>query len=200
MSYSASVLPEFDQEMASTRKVLERIPDDKLDWQPHPKSHTIGWNANHLADIPNWVVVTLGAPSLGHRADRRGTVPIAEADHPPGDPRPLRPERGRGPRRHRGGDGRGDGTALVAAPGGATALHHAEGDDDPELRPQPLDPPPRDPLRLSPPERHSRSGDVRAVRGRVGTRPPGSFRVARRGSFDGPVGVLAGEHPGIRRR
>jgi uncharacterized damage-inducible protein DinB len=44
--------------------VLERIPDDKLDWQPHPKSHTIGWNANHVADLPNWLVVTLTTPSL----------------------------------------------------------------------------------------------------------------------------------------
>ncbi len=45
--------------MASTRKALECVPDDKLDWQPHPKSHTIGWNANHLAEIPGWVEGTL---------------------------------------------------------------------------------------------------------------------------------------------
>jgi uncharacterized damage-inducible protein DinB len=64
MSYAETVLPEFDQEMANTRKVLERIPDDKLDWQAHPKSHTIGWNANHLADLPNWLVVSLTQPSL----------------------------------------------------------------------------------------------------------------------------------------
>jgi uncharacterized damage-inducible protein DinB len=64
MSYAETVLPEFDQEMANTRKVLERIPDDKLDWQPHPKSHTIGWNANHLANLPDWVVHTLAKPSL----------------------------------------------------------------------------------------------------------------------------------------
>jgi uncharacterized damage-inducible protein DinB len=64
MSYAETVLPEFDQEMANTRKVLERIPDDKLDWKPHPKSHTIGWNANHVADIPNWLVMVLNTPSL----------------------------------------------------------------------------------------------------------------------------------------
>jgi uncharacterized damage-inducible protein DinB len=64
MSYADTLLPEFDQEMANTRKVLERIPDDKLDWQPHPKSHTIGWNANHVADIPNWLVMVLNTPSL----------------------------------------------------------------------------------------------------------------------------------------
>lgn len=64
MSYFESNLPDFDQEMASTRKVLEVVPEDKLDWQPHPKSHTIGWNANHLADIPSWAVVTIKAPSF----------------------------------------------------------------------------------------------------------------------------------------
>jgi uncharacterized damage-inducible protein DinB len=64
MSYAESLLPEFDQEMASTRRVLERVPDEKLDWQPHPKSHTIGWNANHLANLPDWLVHTLTTPSL----------------------------------------------------------------------------------------------------------------------------------------
>lgn len=59
MSYADATLPEFDAEMASTRKVLERIPDDKFDWRAHPKSNTIGWNANHLAEIPGWVEGTL---------------------------------------------------------------------------------------------------------------------------------------------
>lgn len=59
MTYAEQILPEFDQEMASARKVLERIPDDKLDWKAHPKSNTIGWNANHLAEIPGWVEGTL---------------------------------------------------------------------------------------------------------------------------------------------
>jgi uncharacterized damage-inducible protein DinB len=61
MTYGQSILPEFEQEMASTRKVLERVPEDKLDWRPHPKSNTIGWNANHLAEIPGWVAGTLAA-------------------------------------------------------------------------------------------------------------------------------------------
>jgi uncharacterized damage-inducible protein DinB len=64
MSYAETLLPEFDQEMANTRKVLERLPDDKLDWQPHPKSHTIGWNANHVADLLNWLVAVLSKPSM----------------------------------------------------------------------------------------------------------------------------------------
>jgi uncharacterized damage-inducible protein DinB len=60
MGFADSFLPEFDQEMANTRKVLERIPEDKLDWRAHPKSNTIGWNANHIAEIPGWVEGTLG--------------------------------------------------------------------------------------------------------------------------------------------
>ena len=59
MTFAETILPEFDQEMASTRKVLERIPEDKLDWRADPTSNTIGWNANHLAEIPGWVEPTL---------------------------------------------------------------------------------------------------------------------------------------------
>jgi len=61
MSIAEMFLPEFDQEMAGTRKVLERVPNDKLNWKAHPKSHTIGWNAAHLAEIPGWVEGTLTA-------------------------------------------------------------------------------------------------------------------------------------------
>ena len=59
MSIAASILPEFDQEMAGTRKTLERIPDDKLSWKAHPKSNTIGWVAAHLAEMLGWVPGTL---------------------------------------------------------------------------------------------------------------------------------------------
>ena len=63
MNYAETILPEFDREMANTRKVLERVPEDRLDWEAHPKSHTIGWNANHLAEILGWVEGMLTAPS-----------------------------------------------------------------------------------------------------------------------------------------
>ena len=63
MNYAETILPEFDGEMANTRKVLERVPENKLDWQAHPKSNTIGWNANHLAEILGWVEGALTAPS-----------------------------------------------------------------------------------------------------------------------------------------
>jgi uncharacterized damage-inducible protein DinB len=59
MSYADEILPEFDLEMAGARKVLERVPDDKFSWRAHPKSNTLGWNANHIAEIPGWVLGTL---------------------------------------------------------------------------------------------------------------------------------------------
>jgi uncharacterized damage-inducible protein DinB len=59
VNIAQSILPEFDQEMAGTRKTLERIPDDKLDWKAHAKSNSIGWVGSHLVEIPEWVVGTL---------------------------------------------------------------------------------------------------------------------------------------------
>jgi uncharacterized damage-inducible protein DinB len=64
MRIGQSMIPEFDLEMAGTRKVLEQIPDDKLGWKIHPKSNTIGWVANHLADIPAWADMAISLDSL----------------------------------------------------------------------------------------------------------------------------------------
>jgi len=59
MKLSDQLLPEFDQEVANTRKTLERVPDDKFDWKPHEKSMTLGKLANHLTEIPGWAMVTM---------------------------------------------------------------------------------------------------------------------------------------------
>ncbi|MGE0129550.1 MAG: DinB family protein [Blastocatellales bacterium] len=64
MSISASLLPEFDNEMANTRKALERVPDDKFDWTPHEKSMVLGVLATHLANLPIWTVFTINQDSL----------------------------------------------------------------------------------------------------------------------------------------
>lgn len=58
------MLPEFDQEMANTRRVLERVPDDKFDWKPHPKSGTFAWLAGHVANLPSWAALTVEADSF----------------------------------------------------------------------------------------------------------------------------------------
>src|SRR5688500_13031214 len=59
-----ALLPEFDHEMTVTRKVLERVPDDRLDWKPHPKSTSFGALAQHVATIPMWGLVTLTQPEI----------------------------------------------------------------------------------------------------------------------------------------
>jgi uncharacterized damage-inducible protein DinB len=49
-----ALLPEFDQEMANTRKTLERCPEDKYGWKPHPKSFSMGSLATHIANMTGW--------------------------------------------------------------------------------------------------------------------------------------------------
>ena len=60
---SQALLPEFDMEMANTRKTLERVPDDKLGWKPHEKSMTMGRLAGHLAELPTWGQMTIAGDS-----------------------------------------------------------------------------------------------------------------------------------------
>lgn len=64
MKISASLLPEFDHEMANTRRTIERVPDDKFGWKPHAKSPSMGWLAAHLAQLPGWASVTLEQDSF----------------------------------------------------------------------------------------------------------------------------------------
>lgn len=65
MSISETLLPELDHEMATTRRVLERVPiAEKGDWKPHEKSMTLSRLANHVAELPGWLTVTLTSESL----------------------------------------------------------------------------------------------------------------------------------------
>jgi hypothetical protein len=60
MSMTAAFLREFDKEAGTTRRVLERVPADKLGWKPHPKSMSLGELALHVAaspaDISAWCI------------------------------------------------------------------------------------------------------------------------------------------------
>ena len=58
------LLPEFDREMATTRKLLERVPEDRLSWKPHAKSYSLGQLAQHVANIPFWGQMTLEQSEL----------------------------------------------------------------------------------------------------------------------------------------
>lgn len=66
MKISDALLPEFDQEMANTRKMLDRVPEDKLGWKPHPKSFTLGALAIHIATMPGWAGPTMQSDSFDY--------------------------------------------------------------------------------------------------------------------------------------
>lgn len=64
MSISETLLPELDEEMATTRRVLERVPSDKGTWKPHEKSFPLGHLAQLVAAMPGWIGSTLRETSL----------------------------------------------------------------------------------------------------------------------------------------
>ncbi len=70
-----ALLPEFDHEMANTRKTLERVPEDKFDWKPHAKSGTMGWLASHIADMAGWAAETITKDELDLSPDGKPYVP-----------------------------------------------------------------------------------------------------------------------------
>ncbi len=58
------LLKEMEQEAQTTRKMLERVPEDKFLWQPHPKSMTMQRLASHVAELPGWVHMALTTDAL----------------------------------------------------------------------------------------------------------------------------------------
>jgi uncharacterized damage-inducible protein DinB len=66
MTIGQSMLGEFDQEMQNTRKVLERVPDEKWNWKPHDKSGTVGWLAGHIATLPGWITMAVNTEELDY--------------------------------------------------------------------------------------------------------------------------------------
>ncbi|MGC4003164.1 MAG: DinB family protein [Pirellulales bacterium] len=64
MTLAQYIAQDLEREFAMTKAVLVAIPADKLAWKPHADLHTIGWNANHLADIAGWTPLILGASEL----------------------------------------------------------------------------------------------------------------------------------------
>lgn len=60
MSIAEMILPEFDEEIEATRRMLERVPGDRLGWRPHEKSMTLGRLASHIAEVPGWTQAVLG--------------------------------------------------------------------------------------------------------------------------------------------
>ena len=64
MPIAQALLPEFDHEMATTRRMLERFPEDKAEWRPHDTCMTLGRLAGHVAELAGWVVPTISQDKL----------------------------------------------------------------------------------------------------------------------------------------
>jgi uncharacterized damage-inducible protein DinB len=64
MSMADVLLPEFDQEMAVTRRVLERVPSERGTWKPHPKSFALGHLAQLVSWMPGWITNALQETEL----------------------------------------------------------------------------------------------------------------------------------------
>lgn len=78
MTMAELLLPEFDQEMATTRKVLARVPSDKGTWKPHPKSFSLAHLAQLVATMPGWITSTLKAPETDLAAQPGYSVETTE--------------------------------------------------------------------------------------------------------------------------
>jgi uncharacterized damage-inducible protein DinB len=63
MALIDGLLQEFDQEAQTTRRVLERVPDHRLEWRPHEKARTLGVLAMHVAGVPGGVAQLAAMPS-----------------------------------------------------------------------------------------------------------------------------------------
>jgi len=64
MGIGQALLPEFDNEMANTRKTLERVPEGRFDWKPHEKSASLGSLTTHLSNLPIWTVYAIERDDL----------------------------------------------------------------------------------------------------------------------------------------
>ena len=81
MALADALLPEFDREISITRRLLERVPDDRLSWKPHPKSMSLGGLATHLSNLPWWGEMTLtqsefDTAAIGRQADATSRAQI----------------------------------------------------------------------------------------------------------------------------
>ena len=74
------LLKEMEQEAAITRKMLERVPDDKFDWKPHEKSMTLKQLSTHIAELPSWVKMALTTSELDFSKMDYTPTPVSNKD------------------------------------------------------------------------------------------------------------------------
>jgi uncharacterized damage-inducible protein DinB len=80
MPIAQMLLPEFDHEMANTRKMLERVPDGKFDYKPHEKSMTLGRLSAHTAEIPSYATATLRFEKLDITGQEKPFAPATRKE------------------------------------------------------------------------------------------------------------------------
>ena len=80
MPIAQMLLPEFDQEVKSTRKLLECVPDGKFDFKPHEKSMTLGRLAAHVAEMPNYMIGTLSLESMNFTGEEKPFAPATRQE------------------------------------------------------------------------------------------------------------------------
>jgi hypothetical protein len=85
MTISEELLPEFDMEMVSTRRLVERVPSEKGQWKPHPKSYSLGHLTQLVSWMPGWIATTLkgtelnlagSSPYINHLIHHRGQLTV----------------------------------------------------------------------------------------------------------------------------
>ena len=64
MAIRDALLADYDHEMGTTRRLLERLPDDKLGWKPHEKSFSMGQLASHVANLVKWTDPTMNQTQM----------------------------------------------------------------------------------------------------------------------------------------
>jgi uncharacterized damage-inducible protein DinB len=74
MTIAQTLLPEFDQEMATTRRVLATVPTADAEWRPHPKSYSLGQLAAHITQLPLWCRFLLQEPELDLGAPENAAI------------------------------------------------------------------------------------------------------------------------------
>src|SRR5215831_7299431 len=80
MTISQMLIPEFDQEMASTRKLLACLPEDKLGYKPHEKSMSLDRLAGHVAEMPAWIASVANGDKLEIQPDWKPGIATSRAE------------------------------------------------------------------------------------------------------------------------
>ena len=155
------LLAEYDHEIATTRKLLERLPDDKLAWKPHVKSMSLGGLGTHLANLPLWAGAILNdtcfdlaslPPNLAEKTSHADILAAFDENT----------KRARGWMDKTDAESSPAGRSIAAARKFLDAPHRRV----PQLRAEPSDSPSRAVERLPAPERHPGAADLRTVGGR----------------------------------